>query len=341
MEDNKPTNEFNQNPNTSNDNLFGGFKVASGENQESIPQSIPTPVTQQPQDMNLFSGFTAPTEVPRKEETPIVPPIQENTPVPPMPNQNISNVPPVMPVEPPLRTPDVPNPPTPPINLESGPTGDNGKKKKDKSEKLRIDPFLIFIFIIIAVAIFYIPKMSDYMKNGNKKKPVAPTVTATPSPTPTATPESYTKLACASTKVLTTMEGLPEIYSTTINNVTTTKSIVYYSLSDKIKKIDKVTTIDYTTLDDNNKTTYDAQKSKCDSLAKTPIVASGYKLTCTQNENKFIETETYDLTKTDQPITVTIDGVASTVSSGSLLNDSAKKIQTKIGTGDVSCKTVK
>ena len=302
-------------------NLFDGFPVADDNNEASTDAPTSTPVTEEKQDSNIQSPTKEVVE-PESQTT-----VQEN----PVSKEEENPIPPVNGVE---MTP----------STEPSDNNDNNKDQNnnENTEKKGVDFFLIGLFVLLAIVIFNLPTISSYLKGDKKKATPTPTPTATPTATPTPTPIAYTKLTCnavGATDIATAGDNLPELYTYTSGGVMKSTSRVFYSIDGKLKQVENIITIDYQTVDTTNQAQFDQQKQRCDTLSETPISVSGYKYTCKQTGNKFVETEKFDLTKTDQGVSVVKDGQQTVVSSGYLLDDNVNTIQTSITqSGTITCK---
>lgn len=375
MEDGKETNVTNEEI-ISNESLFSGFKIADETVSETKKVSEPEeknvePIQSTPNqedgseiiDVNLFNGFSV---SPEESNTPVnvSSPQEANMASEPQPVASESSIDPIpvpMPEEqtidiiedeiiPPVNGAEMKPLEEPGINIEptSTPAHDSSDDKNNSGnhgDKKGVDMFIVILFVILAVFIFYIPKISDFMKSGSKKKGIptpVPTVTATPSPTANPKKETYTKLSCTPTIELdANATEFPAIYKQTGIQNTISRSIIYYSSDDKIKKLDRITTIDYSKVDQTNQDLFDQQKNRCSNLSKKPVKENGYKLTCKQDKNKFVETETFDLTVTDQPITLKIDDIVTTVNSDHKKDDNVQTMKELQESTGATCKIMK
>lgn len=291
--------------------LFDGFPIADENNETSESVTTPSPVTAP--EVKQDSNIQSPTNVVAESESQDS--VQENqeTKVEEMPTPPVNGAEMTSPVEP-----------------SNGQDNNNDQNNKVKPVKKGVDFFLIGLFILLAIVIFNLPTISSYLKGDKKKASPTPTPTATPTATPEPTAVAYTKLTCnatESTENVTDENDLPAIYTYTAGGVTKSLSRVFYSSNGKLKQVENIITIDYQTVDTTNQAQFDQQKQRCATLSKTPISADGYKYTCKQTDNKFVETETFDLTQNDQAVTVTKDGVTTMMSSGYSLDDDMNKVK--------------
>lgn len=302
-------------------NLFDGFPISDENNEASTATPSQKPTTEVKQDSNIQS----PTNVAVESESQVS--VQENQ----EPKEEEMPTPPVNGAE-----------ITPPVDPSNGNDNNNDQNNDAKTEKKGVDFFLIGLFVLLAIVIFNLPTISSYLKGDKKKASPTPTPTATPTAPPTPTPVAYTKLTCnavGTIDIATVGDNLPELYTYTSGGMTKTSSRVFYSADGKLKQVENIITIDYQTVDATNQTQYDQQKQRCDTLSEAPISANGYEYTCKQTDNKFVETEKFDLTKTDQGVSVVKDGQQTVVSSGYLLDDNINTIQTSITqSGTIACK---
>lgn len=288
-------------------NLFDGFAISDENNGASTATSSSMPAPEVKQDSNIQSPTNVAVE-PEVQES-----VQENQeakeeemPIPPVNGAEI----------------------TPPVESSNGNDNNNDQNNNGKTEKKGVDFFLIGLFVLLAIVIFNLPTISSYLKGDKKKASPTPTPTATPTPTPT--PVVYKKLTCNTSELtenVTNEDDLPVIYTYTSGGVTKSLARVFYSNDGKLKQVENIITIDYQTVDATNQAQFDQQKKRCETLSETPISANGYEYTCKQTNNKFVETETFDLTKNDQAVTVTKDGVTTMIASGYSLDDDINKVK--------------
>lgn len=194
-------------------------------------------------------------------------------------------------------------------------------EKNGKSSNL----FIIVLFLIVALFIFFLPKINDFVhKKPAKAKPTpTPTVTATPS----ANAEKTKKLTCtmpASKDDKTSKETMVVYHYTYENN--------------KLKKIEVVTKDQYTVANDTNKTVIGADTTTCNDINALKDKVDGYKITCDVANNTFTKTENYDLSSFVSPSEITIGKTKKTLTTNFNLDDNIDTIKDTMTSQGATCK---
>lgn len=327
---------MNQNPNNNNDldSLLEEFQNLSTpvENKEPIEEKsqVVQPVIQgQPTVpvQEVKPVMVNPVNVEREpvqtqsvvQAQPTVNSVQQPTPAPVMPNNNLDNIEESL-VHPDMKVklndldspvsmePVIPNIPEEPINNNGG-----------KGNLI----FMIVIFLIMAVFIFFIPKIDDFIKNkpGEESKP-----TPTASSTPTAKPVvKEVKTNCSIADVVN-------------GDLTTTTSYNYQSLAGKVTKMKKTVVTKFANIEGVNQAAYNQTKLTCNSLATTYAGVTGYTVTCEEKDNVFTVVYAYDLNSFTNPTLITINGQQETIKSDVNLNDDIKTVKANMTSIGSTCK---
>lgn len=185
--------------------------------------------------------------------------------------------------------------------------------------------FMIAIFLIMALFIFFIPKIDDLIKNkpGLEAKP---TPTPTASAKPTATPEpKEEKMECS----------MPDAIN---GDVTTKTSYTYHSLNDKVLKTKKTVVTSFANIEGANQALYNQTKLTCNSLATTYAGVAGYTVTCEEKDNSFTIVYAFDLKSFTNPTTMTINGQQEIIQSDINLNDDIKTVKANMEVNGATCK---
>ena len=175
-----------------------------------------------------------------------------------------------------------------PVPEDKKPISDKGSslmapdRKQEESEK-RSSTVMIIVFIILGIAIFGLPYITDYIE-GKKQEEKQPTQTPTPTPiatpTPTPTPETLTLTTNTCTEALIDL-----------GTHTSQKQYILESQDDKIKKVTVITTQNYQTEDES----YLQMQTTCQDNSLKYVLNPGYEVSCEVQNLTILTTEVFEL----------------------------------------------
>jgi len=152
--------------------------------------------------------------------------------------------------------------------------------RTEESSSKRGNVVMILVFVILGIAIFGLPYITEYLEKREEEKENRPTPTPTPTQVPTPTPviKVMDKNICTETLI-------------DLETHTSEKQYILESENDKIKKVTVITTLIYEIEDEE----YQTMQTSCQDNSLKYISNPGYEVSCEVKNLQVETTEVFEL----------------------------------------------